>query len=56
MVHPDVVEVDYSLGKSNLSTAEHRPHAPLGRCCLEALSAAVEMLVELVGDWGCSDK
>lgn len=35
----------------NLSTAEHNPHSPLEWCCLEEMTAAVEMLVELAGVW-----
>jgi len=40
----------------NLSTAEHNPHSPLEWCCLEELTAAVEMLVELAGVWARGGK
>jgi tripeptide aminopeptidase len=39
------------LPTPNLSTGEHNPHSPLEWTCLEEMSAAVEMLVELVQLW-----
>ena len=40
------------LPTPNLSTGEHNPHSPLEWTCLEEMTAAVEMLVELVQLWG----
>jgi len=39
------------LPTPNLSTGEHNPHSPLEWTCLEEMTAAVEMLVELVQVW-----
>jgi tripeptide aminopeptidase len=39
------------LPAPNLSTGEHNPHSPLEWTCLEEMTAAVEMLVELVQVW-----
>jgi tripeptide aminopeptidase len=39
------------LPTPNLSTGEHNPHAPLEWTCLEEMTSAVEMLVELVQVW-----
>ena len=39
------------LPTPNLSTGEHNPHSPLEWTCLEEMTAAVEMLVELVKVW-----
>lgn len=40
----------------NLSTAEHNPHSPLEWSCLEELTAAAEMLVELAAVWARGGK
>ena len=40
------------LPTPNLSTGEHNPHSPLEWTCLEEMTQAVEMLVELVQLWG----
>jgi tripeptide aminopeptidase len=40
----------------NLSTAEHNPHSPLEWCCLEEMTAAVDMLVELAAVWARGGK
>ena len=40
------------LPTPNLSTGEHNPHSPLEWTCLEEMTAACEMLVELVQVWG----
>ena len=40
------------LPTPNLSTGEHNPHSPLEWTCLEEMTAAVEVLVELVQLWG----
>ncbi len=40
------------LPTPNLSTGEHNPHSPLEWTCLEEMTAAVEMLVELAQLWG----
>ena len=42
---------ELGLPTPNLSTAEHNPHSPLEWTCLEEMTAAVEMLVELVQVW-----
>jgi tripeptide aminopeptidase len=39
------------LPTPNLSTGEHNPHSPLEWTCLEEMTAAVEVLVELVQVW-----
>lgn len=39
------------LPTPNLSTGEHNPHSPLEWTCLEEMTAACEMLVELVKVW-----
>jgi len=39
------------LPSPNLSTGEHNPHSPLEWTCLEEMTAAVEVLVELVQVW-----
>jgi tripeptide aminopeptidase len=39
------------LPTPNLSTGEHNPHSPLEWTCLEEMTAAVEMLAELVQVW-----
>lgn len=39
------------LPTPNLSTGEHNPHSPLEWTCLEEMTAAIEMLVELVELW-----
>jgi tripeptide aminopeptidase len=39
------------LPTPNLSTGEHNPHSPLEWTCLEEITAAVEVLVELVQVW-----
>jgi tripeptide aminopeptidase len=39
------------LPTPNLSTGEHNPHSPLEWTCLEEMTSAVEMLVELVQVW-----
>ncbi len=43
---------ELGLPTPNLSTGEHNPHSPLEWTCLEEMSAAAEMLVELVQLWG----
>lgn len=43
---------ELGLPTPNLSTGEHNPHSPLEWTCLEEMTAAVEMLVELVQLWG----
>jgi tripeptide aminopeptidase len=43
---------ELGLPTPNLSTGEHNPHSPLEWTCLEEMSEAVEMLVELVKLWG----
>jgi tripeptide aminopeptidase len=40
------------LPTPNLSTGEHNPHSPLEWTCLEEMTQAVEVLVELVKLWG----
>ena len=40
------------LPTPNLSTGEHNPHSPLEWTCLEEMTAAVEVLVELMQLWG----
>jgi tripeptide aminopeptidase len=40
------------LPTPNLSTGEHNPHSPLEWTCLEEMSAAAAVLVELVQVWG----
>jgi tripeptide aminopeptidase len=40
------------LPTPNLSTGEHNPHSPLEWTCLEEMTAAVEVLVELAQLWG----
>ena len=40
------------LPTPNLSTGEHNPHSPLEWTCLEEMSAAVAVLIELVQVWG----
>jgi tripeptide aminopeptidase len=39
------------LPTPNLSTGEHNPHSPLEWTCLEEMTTAVEVLVELVQVW-----
>lgn len=39
------------LPTPNLSTGEHNPHSPLEWTCLEEMTAAVEVLIELVQVW-----
>jgi tripeptide aminopeptidase len=43
---------ELGLPTPNLSTGEHNPHSPLEWTCLEEMTAAVELLVELVQLWG----
>lgn len=43
---------ELGLPTPNLSTGEHNPHSPLEWTCLEEMTAAVEMLVELAKVWG----
>lgn len=43
---------ELGLPTPNVSTGEHNPHSPLEWTCLEEMTAAVEMLVELVQLWG----
>lgn len=43
---------ELGLPTPNLSTGEHNPHSPLEWTCLEEMTEAVEMLVELVKLWG----
>jgi tripeptide aminopeptidase len=43
---------ELGLPTPNLSTGEHNPHSPLEWTCLEEMTAAVEVLVELVQLWG----
>ncbi|MEQ8790999.1 MAG: peptidase T [Pirellulaceae bacterium] len=43
------------LPTPNLSTGEHNPHSPLEWTCLEEMTAAVEVLVELVQVWAESE-
>jgi tripeptide aminopeptidase len=43
---------ELGLPTPNLSTGEHNPHSPLEWTCLEEMTAAVEMLAELVQLWG----
>ena len=42
---------ELGLPTPNLSTGEHNPHSPLEWTCLEEMSQAVEMLVELAQVW-----
>jgi tripeptide aminopeptidase len=42
---------EIGLPTPNLSTGEHNPHSPLEWTCLEEMTAAVEMLVELAKVW-----
>ncbi len=42
---------ELGLPTPNLSTGEHNPHSPLEWTCLEEMSAAAEVLVELVQVW-----
>lgn len=42
---------ELGLPTPNLSTGEHNPHSPLEWTCLEEMTAAVEMLVELAKVW-----
>ncbi len=42
---------EIGLPTPNLSTGEHNPHSPLEWTCLEEMTAAVEMLVELSIVW-----
>ena len=56
-------EIGHALGLKhphdstpNLSTAEHNPHSPLEWSCLEELTAAAEMLVELAAVWARGGK
>jgi tripeptide aminopeptidase len=43
---------ELGLPTPNLSTGEHNPHSPLEWTCLEEMTQAAEMLVELVQLWG----
>lgn len=43
------------LPTPNLSTGEHNPHSPLEWTCLEEMSAAVAVLIELVQVWGAAE-
>lgn len=43
---------ELGLPTPNLSTGEHNPHSPLEWTCLEEMTEAVEVLVELVQLWG----
>ena len=43
---------ELGLPTPNISTGEHNPHSPLEWTCLEEMTEAVEMLVELVKLWG----
>jgi tripeptide aminopeptidase len=43
---------ELGLPTPNVSTGEHNPHSPLEWTCLEEMTAAVEMLVELAQLWG----
>jgi tripeptide aminopeptidase len=47
---------ELGLPTPNLSTGEHNPHSPLEWTCLEEMSAAAEMLVELVQLWGAEQR
>ncbi len=40
------------LPTPNLSTGQHNPHSPLEWACLDEMSQAVEVLIELVQLWG----
>jgi tripeptide aminopeptidase len=42
---------ELGLPTPNLSTGEHNPHSPLEWTCLEEMTAASEMLVELLKTW-----
>ncbi len=42
---------ELGLPTPNLSTGEHNPHSPLEWTCLEEMSQAVEMLVQLAQEW-----
>jgi tripeptide aminopeptidase len=42
---------ELGLPTPNLSTGEHNPHSPLEWTCLEEMTAAAEMLVELARVW-----
>jgi tripeptide aminopeptidase len=42
---------ELGLPTPNLSTGEHNPHSPLEWTCLEEMSQAVEMLVQLAEVW-----
>jgi tripeptide aminopeptidase len=44
------------LPTPNLSTGEHNPHSPLEWTCLEEMTAAVEVAVELVQVWAADAK
>lgn len=44
------------LPTPNLSTGEHNPHSPLEWTCLEEMTAAVEVAVELVQVWAADGK
>ncbi len=42
---------ELGLPTPNLSTGQHNPHSPLEWCCLEEMTAATEVLVELCRIW-----
>lgn len=47
---------ELGLPTPNLSTGQHNPHSPLEWCCLEEMTAATEVLIELCRLWGTGGK